>query len=66
MLKQILESFDQISTMGTEARADARRRGISSFYSDPQRPGFIVEERPDGSEILISVDVNVVGIHAAE
>lgn len=66
MLKQILENLDQISAMGTEARADARRRGISSFYSDPQRPGFIIEERPDGSEILIPAEEDSIGVHAAE
>jgi len=66
ILEQIQANMDRIVTIGVEARADARRRGISSFYSDPRYPGYMVEEKPDGSINLVPRTEGKMDIDAAE
>ncbi len=65
MLEIFRSKKDAIATMGDEERAEARRLGISSFYSDPAYPGFITEERPDGSKVRIPIDKGISEGHVA-
>jgi len=66
-LTQLHSKKDAIASIGREARANARSRGIASYYIDPDHPQGIVEERPDGSRQVTALDAAELDRpHAAE
>ena len=51
--EHIRENLGKLQELGVRERAAAREAGISSYYLDPSPDGFIVEEKEDGSKILM-------------
>ncbi len=50
ILQELLDRAEQIRSIGTEARAEARALGVPSYYIDPAVGDGIIEELPDGTK----------------
>ena len=55
MLEELRRKKEALKSMGTEARAEARAAGVSSYSIDRVAGTFIVEEKPDGSTVRVAV-----------
>ena len=53
ILQELHDKTEQIRSIGTEARAEARALGVPSYYVDAIIGDGIVEELPDGTRKLI-------------
>jgi hypothetical protein len=56
ILDELRDKADQIRSIGTEARAEARALGVPSYYIDATIGEGIIEELPDGSKNTIATE----------